>query len=112
MTTRDDVRRIALSLPETTETDHFDAPSYRVKGKAFAILREAGRVTIKLDPEDQANLVLARPGVIEPVSGAGARVASAARQGWTFVRYELCDPAEIARLLRLAWEGVAPKRLL
>ena len=74
MTTRDDVARIALSLPQTTAADHFAAPSYRVKGKAFAILREEGRVTLKLDPEDQANLAPARPGVVEPVSGDGARV--------------------------------------
>ncbi len=107
MATRDEVRRLALGLPGVTQDDHFDAPSFRMKGKAFAILREEGRVTIKLDPEDQANLILARPGVVEPVSGPGARVEKAARQGWSFVRYELCDEAEMERLLRLAWEEVA-----
>ena len=35
--------------------------------------------------------------------------ASAA--GWTFVRYEACDEAQIAALLRMAWAQVAPRRL-
>jgi hypothetical protein len=112
MATRDEVSRIALSLPQTTQSDHFDAPSFRVNKKIFAVLRAANRLTIKLDPEDQHNLVAGCPGVIEPVSGEGARVLSAARAGWTFVRYDLCDEARIEELLRLAWSGVAPKRLL
>ena len=81
MTTRDDVARIALSLPQTTAADHFAAPSYRVKGKAFAILREEGRVTLKLDPEDQANLGAgaARRGG----AGVGGRGAGTARRNLT-----------------------------
>jgi len=111
MATRDDVRRMALSLPETTEADHFDAPSFRVGKRIFAVLREPDGVTIRLDPGDRHNLVAGRPGVVEPVSGKGARVAGAARAGWTFVRYDLCEEAEIAGLLRLAWSSVAPMRL-
>ena len=109
MATQDDVRRMALSLPGASESDHFNAPSFRVNKRIFAVLREPDRVTLKLDPEDQHNLVEGRPGIIEPVSGKGGRIASAARAGWTFVRYDLCDEGEIASLLRLAWSGVAPK---
>ena len=101
----DDVRRIALSLPGTSESDHFNAPSFRANKRIFAVLREADRVTIKLDPEDQHNLIEGYPGVIEPLSGKGGRVASAARAGWTFVRYDLCEEGQIASLLRLACVG-------
>lgn len=46
------------------------------------------------------------------MSGKGAREASAGPAGWTFVRYGRCDEDDIARLLRLAWSGVASKRPL
>ncbi|MGK2938072.1 MAG: hypothetical protein ACSLFR_09765 [Solirubrobacteraceae bacterium] len=35
MATGDDVRRIALALPETAEQDHRGLASWRVKGKLF-----------------------------------------------------------------------------
>ena len=65
----------------------------------------------ELDPEDQHNLVEGRPGVVEPIFGKGNRALNAARMGWTFVSHDLCDEDEMANLLRLAWSGVAPKRL-
>jgi hypothetical protein len=110
--TAEDIRRLALALPETSEADHFAAPSFRVNKKIFAILREEGRVTLKLDPLDQQNLVAGHPGVVEPVGGPGTRNARAGAQGWTFVSYGPCDEARIASLLKLAWSGVAPKRLV
>jgi hypothetical protein len=39
MATEDDVRRIALSLPETTEKPMYGTPGFRVKDKAFLRLR-------------------------------------------------------------------------
>ncbi len=37
--TEDDVRRIALSLPETTEKPWFNTPGFRVKDKGFLRIR-------------------------------------------------------------------------
>ena len=112
MATLEDVRRLALTLPESSESDHFAAASFRVNKKIFAVLREPGRVTIKLDPEDQHNLAAGHPGVIEPYRGKGVRESRAGLNGWTFVRYGACDLGLLASLLRLAWSGVAPRRLL
>lgn len=40
MTTEDDVRRICLALPETAERPYERSPSFRVKGKMFARIRQ------------------------------------------------------------------------
>ncbi len=111
MASLDDVRRLALALPGTQEVEHFRAPSFKAGKKIFAVLREPGKVTLGLDPDDQANLVAARPGVVEPVGG-GTRNDKAGRAGWTYVAFGDCDETELAMLLKLAWSGVAPKRLL
>jgi hypothetical protein len=46
------------------------------------------------------------PGLIEPVRGRGGT------SGWSLVRLDGCDEALAGRLLKLAWAGVAPKKLL
>ena len=69
MASLEEVRRLALALPGTQEVEHFRAPSFKAGKKIFAVLREPGKVTLGLDPDDQQNLVAARPGVIEPVGG-------------------------------------------
>jgi hypothetical protein len=112
MFTPDQARQIALSLPETTVSDHFAAPAFRVGKTIFAILRLADGMTVKLDPEDQRNLREAHPDVVTPVPGKGAREARAALQGWTLVRYASCDAAFGAQVLTLAWSEAAPRRVV
>ena len=102
----EDVRRLALALPEAVEQDHHGFPSFRVAGKIFATLRDGPpKLMVKLDPEDQHNLSEAHPEVIAPVPGAWGR------RGSTFVRYDLAEAEFAVMLLRLAWMRVAPKRL-
>lgn len=52
MTTSDDVRAIALSLPETTEKIAWSMPTFRVAGKMFATL-----------PEDETSMAVRCPKV-------------------------------------------------
>ena len=107
MATHEDIRRIALSLPEAYEADHHGMPSFRVGKKIFATLRTAEpKMMVKLDPEDQHNLAGGHPGVIEPVPGYWGR------SGSTFVHFDRCDEAMVENLLKLAWSGFAPRRLL
>jgi hypothetical protein len=54
MTTEEDVRRIALSLPETSEGPSYGTTGWRVKGKLYARMRE--------DPDA---LVVFRPDITE-----------------------------------------------
>ncbi|HVM99234.1 MAG TPA: MmcQ/YjbR family DNA-binding protein [Caulobacteraceae bacterium] len=102
----DDIRGLALALPEAVEADHHGIPSFRVAGKIFCTIHlDRPRMMVKLDPEDQRNLAEAHPGVVEPVPGYWGR------KGSTFVAYQRADAALIATLLRMAWTNVAPARL-
>lgn len=106
MADADDIRRMALSLPQVVEQDHHRLPSFRVGGKIFCTLRrDPPRLMVKLDGEDQRNLCEAYPALIEPVPGYWGR------KGSTFVAYDSLGEALIGSLLRLAWSGVAPRRL-
>jgi len=106
MASPDDIRRLALALPDTAEVDHHGMPSFRVKGKIFCTIHvQHPRMMVKLEPEDQHNLTEAHPGLIEPVPGAWGRGGS------TFVFYEKADLALIETLLQMAYANVAPARL-
>ncbi|MGA0607138.1 MmcQ/YjbR family DNA-binding protein [Phenylobacterium sp. VNQ135] len=106
MLTRDDVRAAALALPEAYEEGHFDKASFRVANKIFCTVHlDEPRIVLKLDPEDQHNLL--DGDAVRPVEGAWGR------KGWTYAYFErLQDGERLKRLLRLAWSTVAPKRLL
>jgi len=68
MVSPDDIRRLALGLPDAVEADHHGMPSFRVGGRIFSTIHQAHpRMMVKLDPEDQRNLVEAHAGVVEPV---------------------------------------------
>lgn len=43
LTTLEEVRKYALSLPEVTEEPHFEKTSFRVRGKIFATVPEGGQ---------------------------------------------------------------------
>ena len=106
MATPDEIRRLALVLPEAVEADHHGIPSFRVRGKIFCTIHaETPRLMVKLDPEDQRNLAEAHPGVVEAVPGYWGR------KGSTFVDYRRADEPLIRTLLDMAWANVAPARL-
>ena len=70
----DDVRAIALLLPEVVEGAHMGHPDFRVGGKIFATLWvDEDRVVVKLTPEVQAVLTEAEPRVFEAISGSWGR---------------------------------------
>jgi hypothetical protein len=102
--TPDDVRALALALPETTEQPHFERTSFRVAGKIFATMPPDGAsVNVLLGDEDARAAAEASAGVDLLWWGrrlSGVRVALAA-----------ADPAELADLLEDAWYRRAPRRL-
>lgn len=107
MLSENDVRRIALSMPESAEDAHFDSASFCVNKKMFCTLAPgAERVTIKLSSEDQANLAADNPAAISPVRGYWGR------KGWTEVVFGDLAEDRLTVMMRLSWATVAPRRLL
>ncbi|HEV2532543.1 MmcQ/YjbR family DNA-binding protein [Phenylobacterium sp.] len=107
MLTHEDVRRIALSMPEAYEAPHFESASFRVNTKIFCTLsRTEPRMMLKFDPEDQRNLVADNPEVIWPVPGYWGQ------KGATYLCFPGIEDARLTDLMRMAWARVAPKRLL
>jgi hypothetical protein len=105
--TPDDMRRIALTMPEAVESAHMAHPDFRVRGRIFATLWPAeGRGVVKLPAEQQGLLAEAEPSVFEPVPGAWGV------QGWTNVRLAAADEATLRSAVTAAWRTVAPRRLV
>ena len=106
MMTFEDVRRIALALPEAEERVTWETDiTFRVRDKIFAIGGEgATSVSIKASLDEQAELLDLDPETF-------ARSAYVGRFGWVTVDLTRVDPGHLESLLRSAWRRTAPKRL-
>jgi hypothetical protein len=105
MPDRDDIRRLALALPEGYEADHHGIPSFRVAKKIYCTVHlDRPRIVLKLDRDDQLNLIAALPGLVEEAEWYP-------QHGWTYAWFEKTDLQTLELLLKLAWANVAPKRL-
>ena len=107
MTTFDDVRRLALALPEVEERLTWDTDiTFRVRDRIFAIGGEgATAVSIKASPERQSELVDLDPETFRPSAYVG-------RFGWVTAELERVSIELLDDLLREAWRRTAPKRLV
>ena len=117
MPTPDDVRRLALALPEAYEDTHRRKPAFRVNKRIFAMLgiedpaASAGFfaplsgarpvASLTVDREDQLNFAAAYPQAFEP----------AGSYGFSYVWLDAIEPDLLALLIRMSWAKVAPKRL-
>jgi hypothetical protein len=117
MPTPDDVRRLALALPEAYEDTHRGRPAFRVNKRIFAMLgverhtaspgffaplsgtRPVASLTV--DREDQLNFAAGYPQAFEP----------AGPHGFSYVWLDAVDPELLALLIRMSWMKAAPKRL-
>jgi predicted DNA-binding protein (MmcQ/YjbR family) len=106
VTTFDDVRRIALALPEAEERITWDVDiTFRVRDKIFAMGGEEGsHVSIKASPDRQAELVDLDPETFAPSAYVG-------RFGWVTVDLARVDRSLLEDLIREAWRRTAPKKL-
>lgn len=102
----DEVRNAAMSLPEVTEEPHHHFSSFRIRGKIFATVppdeehlhvfvdEQRRELAIAMFPDDYEKLWWGKNVV-------GVRVS-----------LKSADTADVADLLKLAWERKAPKSLL
>ena len=100
-----DFRRLALSLPDTTEASHFNVPDFRVGGKIFATLgyEKHGQGVLLLTPEQQAGMIQDAPEIFSPVPGGWGR------KGSTLVRLSTVTGDILEAALRTAWSNKLQK---
>jgi len=105
--TGDDLRRMALALPETTEKVTWEVDiTFRVRDKIFAIMGEqGGSASIKASLEAQQALVASDPETFGVSAYTG-------RFGWTTVNLDRVEADELRELVEEAWRRTAPKKLV
>ena len=101
-------RKIALSMPEATESEHMAHPDFRVGGKIFATLgypdEDHGMVILPAD--EQARLLRSHPKIFSPAKGAWGK------RGSTIVRLDAIDKTTLQTALEIAWRRIAPRNAL
>ncbi|MBN8873481.1 MAG: MmcQ/YjbR family DNA-binding protein [Rhodospirillales bacterium] len=108
MTPIDRLRAICLALPEAQEKETWEAPTFRVRDKIFAMVHAfEGEASLwcKAPPGVQAILVEAAPDRFFRPPYVGPK-------GWIGIRLtDAVDWEELAALIRRSWSMTAPKRL-
>ncbi|MBJ7603402.1 MAG: MmcQ/YjbR family DNA-binding protein [Candidatus Dormibacteraeota bacterium] len=100
------VRDLALKLPEVVETASYGTPSFKIRKRMIARLREEGDVlVVRIDLDDKEYLIQTRPDIYFTMPHYDGYPAVLIRL--TAIRRE-----ELAELLTAAWRFVAPSRLV
>jgi hypothetical protein len=104
MSTLDDFREIALSLPDTSEKTAWGMPTFRVRNKIFASLNPNHGAGVKIPQEERAELVAAEPDKYFWTSHD---------ENFGMMRLHLAeiDRDELAEVLTDAWRRTAGPRL-
>jgi hypothetical protein len=105
MSTLDDVRELALALPETIERPSYGTPGFRVADRLFARLREDDVLVVWVaDLGEKEMLLLSEPGKFFTTPHYDGHTT-------VLVRLSAVDRVELRELLTDAWLARAPKRL-
>lgn len=104
--TFDDVRRLALALPEVEEATSYGTPAFKVRKKLIARLREDGEsLVVMIDKDTRETLMGAAPAVFHITDHYRDYPAM-------LVRLSRVDRETLRGLLEDSWRRQAPKRLL
>src|SRR5688500_12368164 len=104
MITADEIREIALALPETSEQMTWGHPTFRVGKKMCAGMAIDGtNARFKSSKAEQAALVANDPDTFSVAAYGG-------RYGWVEVQTASADPRQVRELIVESWRLTAPKR--
>lgn len=104
--TVEDVRRVALALPRTTEHLIRDRVKFRVGQIVYvAFSRDETEMGFAFPKEERAALVAARPDVF------AMPATSDLRYHWVVARMDALDVDEMTELVVDAWRMVVPARV-
>ena len=106
MADADTARRLAEAFPGVEEGTSYGTPSWKVRGKFFARLRDDDTVLVaKVEKGEKQLLMEAEPDVFfETPHYAG--------YGYVLVRLANIDEEELAEVIEDAWRLAAPKTLV
>lgn len=93
---------MALALPGTEENSHFGKRDFRVGGRIFLTLPEAGRAVCKLTRDQQMMLVETQPGLCAAVPGGWGH------KGWTSLYFDSAELDLVHHIVEIAWRNAAP----
>lgn len=106
MSTGDELRSIALALPEAEERETWRSRTFRVRNKIFVILSDDGtNASVKTSREEQKALIAEDPETFTYPAYVG-------RHGWVGVDVTRIGRAHLRELVTEAWRMTAPKRVV
>jgi hypothetical protein len=106
MPTFDDVRSIAMALPEVEEKLTWGTDvTFRIRDKMFIVGGEGSEgITLKASITAQAELIDLDPETFSVAAYVG-------RFGWVNIKLDRIDRAVLEQLVRDAWRSTAPAKL-
>ena len=106
MATWEDVRRLALALPEAEESTTYRKPAFKVAGKIFAweSPHVRGALALNCDPDERPLMIETNPEMF---------FATPHYEGYpiVLVHLEEADAKELAERIEESWLIAAPKKL-
>lgn len=104
MSTGDELREIALALPEAEERETWGNATFRVRDKIFVIMSDDGTsASVKATRDEQTALIAEDPETFTYPAYVG-------RHGWIGANVERIGADHLRELITEAWRMTAPKR--
>lgn len=106
MTSEEDVRELALSLPATTEKPSYGTPGFRVRDRLFARIREEGVLVLWRESEEE------KEALVEAESEKFFTTPHYDGYPNILIRLGAVDREELAELVEESWRLRAPESLV